>query len=140
MAIPQAYGEPAPLEAGAQVHHTEHLHAVGRNGVLLPHYADLAEAEGLDQFLHHGNVGNGFVGGCRRRRLHPGEFIPSELRAVGAQGHGRRRGLRGAENYPNWLVLLDNWYLLHCVSSKNRNREGHETNESLTLPRWSYRI
>ena len=28
MAVAQPYGEPAPLEAGAQVHHPEHLHAV----------------------------------------------------------------------------------------------------------------
>jgi hypothetical protein len=36
----------------------------------LPHYANLAEAEGLDQLLHHCDVGNRFVGGCGRRCCH----------------------------------------------------------------------
>ena len=49
MAVPQAYSEPAPLETGAEVHHAEHLHAIRRNGILLPHHADLAKAEGFDQ-------------------------------------------------------------------------------------------
>ena len=51
MAVPQAYREPAPLEAGAEVHYAEHLHAIRRNGVLISHHADLAEAEGLDQLF-----------------------------------------------------------------------------------------
>ena len=88
MAVPQADGETASLKARAQVHHAEHPHPVGRNGVFLLHHANLAKAEGFDQLFHHGDVGNGFVGCCARWRCHSGQFLPGQLRAVGAQRHG----------------------------------------------------
>src|SRR6516164_789724 len=48
VAVPQSKCEPASLEAGTQVHHAEHLHAVRRDGVFLLNHADPAEAEGFD--------------------------------------------------------------------------------------------
>jgi hypothetical protein len=39
MAVSQADAKPAPIEVRTQIHHTEHLHAVGRDGVFFPHHA-----------------------------------------------------------------------------------------------------
>ena len=47
MAVPQAYRETASVEAGAQVHHSEHAISGCRYGVFLLHDANLAKAEGL---------------------------------------------------------------------------------------------
>src|SRR5450755_4567714 len=41
MAVPQADGETTSLESGTQIHHAEHPHPVGRNGVFFLHDADL---------------------------------------------------------------------------------------------------
>ena len=46
----------------------------------------------------------------------------------------------GAENCPNWLVLLDKGCLLHRISSKNGNRESQQTKRSATLPSWLCRF
>ena len=64
VAVPQADCESASIESGAQVHYSEHLHAVVRDGVLFPHYANLSKAESFDQLLDDGDVGNGFDGHC----------------------------------------------------------------------------
>src|SRR5271157_5108015 len=117
MAVPKAYRETAAIEAGAQIHHAKHSHPVGRNGVFLPHHANLAKSESFDQLLHHGDMRNGFVGCCGRWRSHSGQFLPSQLCAIGAQSHGRSWGRYGAENRPNWLILLDKGCLLHRSSS-----------------------
>jgi hypothetical protein len=45
--VPQADGETAAIEPGAQVHHPEHPHPVGGYCILLPHKANLAKAEGF---------------------------------------------------------------------------------------------
>ena len=72
MAVPQADGEPASLEAGAQVHDAEHLHAIRRDGIFLPHHANLAKAEGFDQFFHHRDMRNGsYKRGCQAKTLLP---------------------------------------------------------------------
>src|SRR5664279_4229503 len=123
MAVPKAYRETAAIEARAQVHH-----------------ADLAKAKSFDQLLDHGDVGNWFVGCCPHGRCHPGQFFPSQLGAVGAQSHGRSWGRYGAENCPNWLILLDKGCLLHRNSSKNGNRESQQTKRSATLPSWLCRF
>ena len=64
VAVPQADCESASIESGAQVHYSEHLHAVVRDGVLFPHYANLSKAESFDQLLDDGDVGNRFDGHC----------------------------------------------------------------------------
>jgi hypothetical protein len=122
--------KPASLEAGTEIHHAEHLHAVGRDGVFLPYHANLSEAERFDQLLDDGNVGNGFVGCCGRRCRHAGQFFPRQLRAVGTQRHGWSRGWSRADNDPYWLVLPDNVCLLHRISSKNGKRKNSRRRDS----------
>src|SRR5271157_2726187 len=79
-------------------------------------------------------MGNGFVGCCGRWRRHPSQFFPGQLGAIGAQSHGRSWGRYGAENCPNWLVLLDYGCFLHRISSKNENRENQQTTRSAIFP------
>jgi hypothetical protein len=121
MAVAQAYGEPAALEAGAEVHHPEHLHAVRRHGVFFPHHANLAKAEGFDQLLDDGDMWNWFVRCCASWRWHSGQFLSGELVAVGAQRHGRGgRGNLGSSGF-NRLVLLNKICFLHGISSKRKS-------------------
>ena len=62
VAVSQSDREPAALKSVGQVHHPEHLHPVRRNGVFLPDYANLPEAESFDQLLNHLDVRDRFVG------------------------------------------------------------------------------
>ena len=94
MAVPQAYRETAALESGTQVHHPEHLHAVRGYRVLLPYHANLAKAEGFDQLLDHGDMGNRFVSGCGRRRLH----LPFDQSVESRQDERMKRAMKRVEN------------------------------------------
>ena len=46
MAVADADRKPAAVKTSGQVQYPEHLHAIGRDCVLLVHDSDLAEAEG----------------------------------------------------------------------------------------------
>ena len=70
MTVAQADGEAAPVEAGTQVHHSEHLHAVRGYRVLLPDDTNLSEAERFDQLLHNRDVRDRLVRRCGCRRDH----------------------------------------------------------------------
>ena len=49
--IPDANCEPTPIKAGFQVEHAEHLHAVGRDGVLVANDADVSKAQRFNESL-----------------------------------------------------------------------------------------
>ena len=76
------------------------------------------------------------MGCCGRRRRHSGEFVPGQLGAVGAQRHGRSWGRYGAENCPNWLILLYNGLFLASYFLQNGNREKPADNEVCDSPEW----
>ena len=54
--------ETATFEPGSQIQDAEHLHAVARNGVFLPNYADPAEPESLDQCFNDHVMGHRTMG------------------------------------------------------------------------------
>lgn len=73
MRVPQSDREPASLDLGFEVQHSEHSHAIRRDSVLVVHDADVTEAEGLDQGLNDFVVGNGPMGFSGRGSWHEGK-------------------------------------------------------------------
>jgi hypothetical protein len=80
----------------------EHLHAVARNGVFLPNYANLAEPESLDQCFDDHLMGHRAMGcGCGGRRHH-GQFLSGNL-AGGGKQNARFRHFKAP--FGDWVKL-----------------------------------
>src|SRR5262249_12984538 len=82
--VAQTEREPAAGEAGFQIHHAEHFHAVRCGGVFIPHHTDVAKAERFNQCVDHFDVWNRFEGVrarwyWKRTQLRPADLLSAAM-------------------------------------------------------------